>query len=80
MEKKFSGRRPTGRVGRSGEPNRQRDCTEEDLHTKVWTSENCTQEELKGLVPKESRLRCVYGGKVKWDLDDWHRLLRSRYE
>ncbi len=79
-EKKFNGRRLIGRVGRSGEPNRQSDCTEEDLHTKVWTSENCTQEELERLVPRESRLRGVYRGKVKWGLDDWYHHLRSGYE
>jgi hypothetical protein len=78
--KKVSGRGSTGRVDKSAKPGRSRSRTGEDHHARVWTRENYTQEELMRLVPKESRLRPVYRGKVNSKFDKWYRLLRSRYE
>jgi hypothetical protein len=78
--KKVSGRGSLGRVGKSAKPERSRNRAGEDHHARVWTRENYTQEELMRLVPKESRLRPVYRGKVNSELDEWYRLLRSRYE
>jgi hypothetical protein len=78
--KKVSGRGSTGRVDKSAKPGRSRSRTGEDHHARVWTTENCTQEELMRLVPKEPRLRPVYRGKVNVKLDAWFRLLESRYE
>jgi len=45
-------------------------CTEEDLHTKVLTRGDSSQEELERLVPKEARLRSICWGTLNLGMED----------
>ena len=55
-----------------------RGCTGEDLHTKVWTRENSSQEKLEALVQKVPRLRPICRGGLNLGMEDllWGREIK----